>query len=202
MIPVAQCVIPEFDKEKHVYYVDGQKVPGVSEILRGLGLSKEYGGVSPFYAERGTAVHKAIEYLLAGELDEDTLDPLLVPYINGFKAWWKDRVFPSLPPPTEVRLYSRRLNYAGTVDLLTLPDEIWDYKCSKDPDPAFELQGLLYENLVLENFGVTAVFRVLQLPGENNFKVLENSESLNVPLLESIMSLWRWKTKNRRNRVR
>lgn len=197
---VAKCPIPEFNEAKHQYFIDGQKVPGVNEILKSVGLTKDFAGVDTFYRERGIASHKAIEYFIHGELDEETIDPVCAPYLEGFKKWWatipvERRKGEHSATATEVRLYSEQYGFAGTIDLV-LADGIWDYKCSKDPDKASELQGLMYEWLVFENFSHALPFNVLQLPGDGSYTPIESTESANWQLLDAVMRLYQWKVKN------
>ena len=41
-------------------------------------------------ATRGTYVHQACQYYDAGELDEESLDPVLIPYVEGWKKFRAD----------------------------------------------------------------------------------------------------------------
>lgn len=196
MIP--KCVVPDFDEATHTYYVEGKKVPGVSDILKTVGISKDFAGVDPFYRERGIASHKAIEYLLAGVLDESSLDPVCVPYVDGFKKWRELNQGTSL---SEVRLYSPTHNYAGTLDLVVFGQGVYDYKCSKDPDIAYEIQGLFYEWLVFENFDVKLPFSVIKLPGTGDYDMLPSTVSGQWTLLDSVMNLYRWRKRKHVQRV-
>ena len=79
----------EFRESDHSYWFDGIRVPGVSEIIEGAGLTdpnaqKYY---TKFHADRGTAVHKACELYDKGILDEDSLDPEVVGYLEAYKKF-------------------------------------------------------------------------------------------------------------------
>ena len=104
-----------FDEETHTYTCDGAKVPSVSTIINDL-LGSDYSKIDPFYAERGTAVHKAIELHLQGELDESSLDEHVQPYFNGFKKFQKETGFEV--ESTELKIFSKDLWFAGTLDLI------------------------------------------------------------------------------------
>ncbi len=163
-----------FDPEKHIYYWKGKPVPGVSEILKETGQAKDWSAVDPFYRDRGSAVHKAIELWVKGELDETSLDPVIVPYFEQFKAWTlKENVAGVLL--SENSFYSEEMNFAGTIDLIA-NQCIWDVKCSKKLDKASEwqyrLQGAAYRTLVKENMKLDLPFRVLLLSGEGEAKVI------------------------------
>lgn len=187
----------EFDEASHTYTVDGVVRPGITDILKKSGISKDYDGVDTFYRDRGTAVHLAVKFFLKGTLDESTLDPICVPYLEGFKAWLYS--FPEttdLLKASEIPLYSQRLGFCGTLDLV-FNGFIFDMKCSKDPDPASEVQGAAQQILWEENFGVGLPFRVLQLPGDGTYNVINYAERVPASpnLWEGVMEVYRWKCK-------
>lgn len=68
-----------------------------------------------YHMDRGTQTHKTIELYLKGSLDEDTLDPILRPYLEGFKRFMADTGF--VVHGGEVPMYDRTYKYAGTPDL-------------------------------------------------------------------------------------
>jgi len=148
----------QFDEATHTYTVDGKEIPGVTDILKTLGLSKDYTGIDPFYRDRGKAFHLAAEYYFKGTLDESTLDTVIVPYFDDFRKWLllNPSIFMS---GVEKVFYSKEFNFCGTVDLIT-PNSIIDYKCSKSHDPVAELQGALYKVLVEENMTLCLPFSV------------------------------------------
>lgn len=183
-----------FLEESHTYFVDGKRVPGVSDILKQVGLQKEYFGTDTFYRDRGIATHAAIKLILEGKLDQSSVDPVCQPYIDGAM-----RFLDTLKTPiqaVEQQLYSSRLNFAGTLDLVA-GDTLYDWKCSKSPDPASELQGAAYSLLWGENYGLEIPFRVIKLPGDGTFKIIDyKTESPN--LWDAVMEIWRWKTRGKR----
>lgn len=190
-----RCAVPVFVEESHQYFVDGVEVPSVSHILKTLKLSKDYFGVDTFYRDRGIAVHKAIELYVHNDLDEKTLDPFVVPYFEGFKKWWeKENIrHPGQQVHVEVPLYSERLGFAGTIDMV-LNGFIWDFKCSKDPDRAAELQGAMYQQLWADNFGELLPFRVVRLPWESEKDTIDyHTKDPNIA--EWVMGMYRWKMK-------
>jgi len=46
--------------------------------------------LDPSALERGTAVHEATQFYDEGDLDESTLDPVVVPYLDGWKKFRAD----------------------------------------------------------------------------------------------------------------
>jgi hypothetical protein len=179
----------EFNEERHEYLWNGKKVPGVSEILRTVGLTKDYSGVSPFYRERGQALHLAVKYYLKGTLDESSIDPIVQPYYDGFRRFWDKKRNPKILY-IEEPMYSEEAKFAGTPDLI-LENCIIDWKCSKSHDRVAQLQGEAYKVL----YGGPIPFDVVQLAGDGNFEVFEYGPK--VQYWDSIMKIFSWKTKRK-----
>lgn len=124
--------LPEltFLDEGHTYHLDGAMIPSVTEIMRPLSRH-EYTGVSEATliaaADRGTAVHNAIENWIKFGMDD--IDPDYRGYLDAFHEFW-DRYSPE-PEGSEIRTYHKLYRYAGTIDLLARIDgklAVVDYK--------------------------------------------------------------------------
>lgn len=181
-----------FDPEKHQYFLGKKRIPGVSEILQKVGLSKDFTGIDPFYADRGKATHLAIQYFLENRLDESSLDPVIVPYFEGFKKYYAEH--PMGITQCEVRgIFGDE--FCGTIDCIT-EKEIIDWKCSKSHDKVAELQGEAYKLIERENrkpfFGFLKSFKVVQFCGDGGYEVFDYGDK--VSLWPSVMDLYRWKT--------
>lgn len=74
--------------ENHIYRLDGQIIPGFSEIAKAEGLS-DYSHVSRVVMDAacqfGSAAHKACELSDLKELDLKSLSDPLVPYLHGWE---------------------------------------------------------------------------------------------------------------------
>lgn len=108
-----------FDEELHIYRIDGQRVPSVSDILENV--SREfYEGAPPRNmqdaADRGTNTHLAIQLLNEGRLDESTVDPRIAPYVDAYRAFKAEKGF--RPDYAEQPLYHWRMRFAGTPDMI------------------------------------------------------------------------------------
>jgi hypothetical protein len=105
-----------FNEERHVYteISSGLAVPSVTTIISS-GLSLDYSRIDPWYAEFGTAVHKAVELFVIGTLDEETMMPEIEPYLLGFKKFLAETGFKAVE--TEQILFNKELFVAGTADL-------------------------------------------------------------------------------------
>ena len=146
----------DFDEEKHLYTLNGVKLPSVTEIMKPL-ADKEYKAVSEevlnHAAKRGTAVHNAIENWIKYEIDDISEENR--GYFNSFLKWWTENT-PELVG-SEIRAYHRRLMYAGTVDLLCYIGgklTLVDYKTTYtvlEKNCAVQLEAY---NQMLKSFGI------------------------------------------------
>lgn len=91
----------------------------VTEILR-RAFGNEYASIPAdvlaFAAARGTAVHVACEYDDDGDLDESSLDPAVVPYLQAWRRFRADTG--ATVEGIEVSVESKRRQYVGTLDRL------------------------------------------------------------------------------------
>ena len=112
-----------FYDTEHIYTVDGEEFPSVSEISR-FASREVYGDVSQFNLDnacsRGSAVHKATEILDKYgkcECDED-----IAPYIQAYVKFRKDFGIKDYAH-IEKALAHEELKYAGTIDRIHTIDE-------------------------------------------------------------------------------
>lgn len=106
-----------FDEVGHAYRFEGRPVPGVTSILAAL---RDGGEEAPdearrIAANRGRAVHRAIELDVAGDLDESRLHPDIASRLRAWRLFRREYGFS--PGRAELRVYSNRYGYAGTLDL-------------------------------------------------------------------------------------
>ena len=77
-----------FEPETHTYTVNGR--PAVS-VTTALSVLEDWSRVDPDLLARagafGTAVHTMTELYDLDDLDEDTLDPALAPYLDGYQKF-------------------------------------------------------------------------------------------------------------------
>lgn len=132
-----------FDAEKHEYRVDGVPIPSVTQILKAAGLVK-LDGVPLEMLERasqfGRAVHAVVEYECKGVLDQTSVDPLLEPYVNGWRKFVTAFNYRSIE--SEIIGYCRYLYYGYTIDQIgqcKLGDILLDIKTGV-PKPADRYQ--------------------------------------------------------------
>lgn len=148
-----------FDEARHVYTWAGAPVPGVTDTLTGA-LGNDFGFVQADVLERarnlGTAVHRMIELDVAGRLDESSVTGILIGYLGQWRDFLAMTGF--MVKQSELRLYSKRYGYAGTLDLLgDFPgvrpadlETLIDTKSGAVPRTA-RPQTAAYSNLLVEN---------------------------------------------------
>jgi hypothetical protein len=105
----------EFDSQHHRYWLEGELLPSVTQILEGVGMID-----TRFYTEEarllGSAVHQATQYLDEGDLDEDSVDPQMRGHLAAYQLFKKETGFS--PVEIEVQVYHPEYRYAGTFDRL------------------------------------------------------------------------------------
>src|SRR5262245_34107490 len=103
-----------FDEFRHAYSLEGQPLIGVTSALDDAGLINGF-GFSDSARMRGTYVHAAIAMQHANDLDLDSLDPVLLPYVHGYIKFVTESGF--IVDAFEERVFSRTMRCAGTLDL-------------------------------------------------------------------------------------
>lgn len=103
-----------FDPVAHVYHFDGKRVPGVTEVIASAGLVAGTDWMTEESRIRGTAVHRACELDDALALDESSVDDIVRPYLD---AWRALRTAVSMTIlGNEERVFHPDYRYAGTLD--------------------------------------------------------------------------------------
>lgn len=163
-----------FDSESHRYQLGDRVLPSVTGILTDTGIADfSAPWFGPDILARGRYVHEAIALDAEGALDEATLDPQLVPYVAGWRAflgetgaeieYWEHRVCDPL------------LGYAGTIDgILSLPGTrrrvLVDVKRALYPSAG--PQTAAYKRLALALYPVAVAMdrAVVELPGDGRYR--------------------------------
>lgn len=82
-----------FDEEKHLYRnAKGAIVPSTTQVFTILGmtgLEDVPTDLLEWKRDYGVAVHKAMEYLVQGDLDWDSLDEQIIPAVTGIEQFLK-----------------------------------------------------------------------------------------------------------------
>lgn len=116
-----------FDEAKHEYRWKGAVVPGVTSVLEPLydWLKEIPSHVLERKAAIGRETHIACDLLDKDDLDWDSLDPVVKPYVDSYIGWL-DLARPTLLAG-EQKVYHPVHRYAGQFDRLFLIDGVkWD----------------------------------------------------------------------------
>lgn len=193
-----------FNAEGHKYWWDGKEVPSVSQILKTIGITRDYERVDEYYRQRGIYVHQAVQFHTKHTLDVTTVDPdNVLPYLKAFQKYESEKGY--TVSKTEVPLYSQRYGFAGTIDQIGrfenpryLGEGIADLKATEKSDKAAHLQLLLYESLFYENYNKWPSFRmVLELHEDGTPKPIFYDS--NPKLVDAVMEIYNWKTTRRKS---
>lgn len=109
----------EFDEASHTYRIAGRVVPSVTQVLQSLfDFDKVPPDVLEYKQRLGQAVHDACELVIYDDLDEASLDPALVGYVAGFRAFLAETLFKA--EETEEVVVSTRYGFVvpGRLDLI------------------------------------------------------------------------------------
>jgi hypothetical protein len=146
-----------FDPAGHVYRLDGDIVPSVTQVLTRAGLI-DFSAIPPHIREaallRGRIVHEAIHAFNERDLDVEAFAREFPDYLGYFHAWRSfcdQRRF--VPVLNEARVASRRHRVAGTLDCLGVLDGVavlLDFKTGRPGDVAADLQTAAYLALAIE----------------------------------------------------
>lgn len=136
----------EFIEDVHTYLLDSRPIPSVTQILASVFGNQFW--YDDWYANRGTALHLAIQYLNRGTLDINSVDPEIMGRLNAYERFLKETGLKIID--SEKSLYSTKYRYAGTIDLIMSGHNnqyiIGDIKSSVEPKADLQVAGysLLY----------------------------------------------------------
>lgn len=190
----------DFDEEKHIYRNErGDIVPSVTQILQCAGLV-DFSGIAPavleLAAERGTIVHTITEYLDKGTLDENSIDPALAGYVEGYKAFKKQYGINKCIS-IEKQIYHKTLGYAGTLDRIAKYDSslmLYDIKTgTKEHAHALQLAG--YLNAIEYQNGID-FFGTLYLSEDGKFEFVPADVKRAWPVFLAALNITKWKMNN------
>lgn len=191
-----------FDEKTHRYFYDGQRIPNVTSLLQDYGLI-DLSMVPPdrleYKRQLGIAVHYATHLLDEHNLDESSLNPVIVPYVDAYRKFLEISGFE--PKHSELKLFSKRWRFAGTLDrqgLLEykgkLLEVIIDLKCTWEMYPSTGPQSAAYQILFEENFGTKIKGRFgLQLKENGNYELYLYADPSDAQTFLSCLRLHHWR---------
>ena len=104
-----------FDPIAHEYRLNGFVVPSVTQALS---IFDDFSGIPKdtleYARDRGTAAHTATALYDQSNLDLSSVDPVVKPYLDAWMKFCDELNFS--PDHIEARVYSKKYQYAGTLD--------------------------------------------------------------------------------------
>lgn len=186
-----------FDENLHRYWIEGQPVPSVTQVLDEL---EDFSRVDPEILERarqfGQAVHSVTELYDAGDLDWATLDPHLVPYLTGYLRFLQDTG--AEPLHRELWVGSRRYGFAGTLDgvyRLRRAHVLIDIKSGAVPRTV-GLQTAAYQHAAHEAYGIQVRRRYCLQLKPDDYRLIPCVGAQDFSTFISALNLKNWKESN------
>ena len=183
-----------FDESTHSYYIAGEKVPSVTEVLS---IFNDYSKI-PYHVleaarERGTLVHKAGELLIQNRLEWSSIDGEIQSYMLGLQRFLKESR--AVVTAAEMQVYHPRLKYGGTLDALLHWREgycLGDWKTSLVLPKSVELQLCAYAEAYKAFTGrrIRRHYAIQLLP--NDYQVTRTDKPTNLANWISALNCWKY----------
>lgn len=203
MTEIATPIGVIFDAEAHRYYTpDGAELPSVTRILDDARLSDFS---APWFThevkERGRAVHATVALWNEGDLDEDSLDPVLVPYLDGWKRYLSESG--ATVEHYEAIVYDVAAGYAGTLDAIVRePQGRPSWRTVLDIKPALYPsvgpQTAAYARCARALYALPVLFQraALVLPGDGTYKREPLADRDDERVFLAALTTFHWRTKH------
>ena len=181
-----------FDEEKHAYYLDGVRLPSVTQIIDDLAIGPIYPPGD--YRVRGRQVHKACELLDLGVIDQYTIGDTIMRYVESYAKMLRD--IPVEWDSMEQISYHPELFYAGTHDRVGLmwgEPSILDFKTGKPGrETGLQLAGYALMKYPRDYRPVRRFKAELQPDGRQG-RLVEYTDPFDFDGFVGAVNLYKWK---------
>lgn len=195
----------EFDEAGHRYTLDGLEVPSVTQVI---GFLNNYSGIPPAVMElardRGDAVHFATALHDGNDLDVESLDPRIAPYLAAWIRFRFDIDFD--PVHIEQRVVSLKHRYAGTLDRMGLircgsraKAALVDIKCTAALPLSAGPQTAAYDLAARESvdgWPLRVQRYTVQLRPDGTYRMTEHANPGDAGVFLSALNLHNWRLKH------
>lgn len=188
----------QFDPDAHVYRINGQVVPSVTQLIKPLGPDFSFVPPEVLEAKRalGVAVHLACELDDDGDLDDDDLGESLWPYVRAWRRFKVDANVSILM--REQKLGHESMRFAGTLDrVLVAGGKHWllDLKTSAEPHASYGVQLAGYEELLFANeyVGEKLSRATLHLRDDGTYRLHQFKNPNDFGAFRACLSIFNWK---------
>jgi hypothetical protein len=185
-----------FDPTTHEYRVQERLVPSVTKLIKAAGLIDDTWMDEEALA-RGSIVHQALEYDDQGDLDEGSIDPRIMGYVE---AWRKCRQEMGLEVvANEQKVYHETYRYAGTLDRVVRRAGqlvLIDLK-SGSPAAWHALQLALYL-MATEQWDINrpTARAAVYLEEDGRYKYVEHKDRNDFAAAKAVITLFNWSQEN------
>ena len=185
-----------FDETTHIYTVDGEQYPSVTQILLAEGFIDST-WFTEWSRQRGKFAHLCTHLDDTGELDEDSVDPALAPYLEAYRRFKRESGF--IVSGSEVQMVNTGYRFAGTLDKIgTFKDAtcaIIDLETGSH-QPAKAIQTAAYEILKGSPYKRFA----LQLKDDGSYKLHQFIDRQDKQIFLSALAIYHYKNNIRRGK--
>jgi hypothetical protein len=203
----------EFEPQSHVYRVDGEPVPSVTQLLDDAGLTPDYRVVAPAVLQharhRGIHVDACCDLLDEGDLDWASVHPEAVPYVEAWARFCAEVGYE--PACGQVPLYHPTYGYAGTADSIGTLNGDWvvvERKATTRMSPTYGLQtaGYAQPGLWTAPPGGGPLSPVawptparlgVQLKRDGSYLVVPYDDAEDLAAFLGVVALYRWRALSR-----
>lgn len=185
----------------HVYHREGVRVPGVTQCLEPLqfldGIPWETIRAA---GELGQHVHQACDLHDRGELDWNTLDTHLVPYVSAWAKLLADSG--AIVVSSEQLVYHSKLKYAGTLDSRiafprSVAPHVLDRKTSAVVHPTVGPQTAAYcAAAQAMGLQVSTVRYCAHLKPDGTYRLIKLTDPADMSMFISALNICNWRMKH------
>ena len=176
----------EFKEDTHQYFRNGLEVPSVTQIISASNqgaLDNIPTSILDNASERGTAVHQAIEFY--NKYKFTNISEEYKPYFEAYQDWYNKNSFPFIEVKSEIKVYHKVLNYAGTIDMLitdTMEEKVLvDIKTTNELNMKYVALQLSAYKDALASQGITVkAMYVLWLKKDGTYEYIEVPDKKNI----------------------
>lgn len=190
-----------FNAADHTYHFDGVRVPGVTQVLEPLqfldGIPWE---TLKAAGDLGQHVHQATDLFDRGELDWNTLDTNLVPYVSAWAKLLEETG--AVVISSEQRVYHSKLKYAGMLDgRVLMPGQslpcVLDRKTSAIVHATVGPQTAAYREAAhAMGLPVSSTRYCAHLRRDGTYRLIKLTDPADFSMFISALNIHNWRTKH------
>jgi len=190
------------DQATHKYSVDGISKPSVTELIESLYSYENVPNIHLEFAKnRGSAAHLACEYHDLNQLDLESVDDVVMPYLNAWQKFLADTGFE--PTLIEQSFVHPVLGFAGTPDrvgsfrkLKNKPIAVLEIKTTAQIYKATGVQLSGYRELLRANYIEATLRYAVQLKGDGLYNLKQFTDPLDDQQFIGKLTDYFWKKRN------